>query len=209
MNEFANLFAGNACGLLDAGNGYEVQLYVAGESGKVREAFELDQDDAAGSLFDIPMCCQTFFGRLWKQIALQGGDLFATLLRRAPSKDGRLVIPWSCNAAAMYFGGGLCWHFPCSLDCEATRVTIDARRRALLSIDSDLATRLVAIQNRAFLWSPETGYGLLPEGPIDEIQLDTILWSGSAPATSRAQGVLSWLDEHRVEGWRLILPYES
>jgi hypothetical protein len=124
LAEFSNLFNGDVCSILDARQGHEALLYVASNGEKVREVFEHDLDDAAGSLFGIPPCCQTFFRRSWSKARVAGGDLFAILLERALSENGKVRIPSACNAAAMYFGGGLCWHFPCALDCRATLATV-------------------------------------------------------------------------------------
>jgi hypothetical protein len=205
---FSNLFNGDVCSILDAGQGYEALLYVASNGEKVREVFEHDQDDAAGSLFGIPPCCQTFFRRSWSRARIEGGDLFAMLLAKAVSENGQIHIPWACNAAAMYFGGGLCWHFPCALECRATVAVVEARLRALGALDPTLSSQLVAAQRRGFLWSPSRGYGLVPQGPLDSVQVGAIQWSGVVPDIPPEKTVQSWLGEHSAEGWRLVIPIE-
>lgn len=209
LSEFSNLFNGDVCGILDARQGHEALLYVASNGEKVREVFEHDLDDAAGSLFGIPPCCQTFFRRSWSKTRVAGGDLFAILLEGALSENGKIRIPSACNAAAMYFGGGLCWHFPCALDCRATLATVEARLRTLEALDPTLSARLLATQRRAFLWSPSHGYGLLPEASRDAVHGGGIQWSGAVPDTSPEISVRSWLGEHHAEGWRLVIPSES
>jgi hypothetical protein len=208
LAKFSNLFDGDVCPILDAGQGYEALLYVACDGERVREVFEHDQDDAAGSLFGIPACCQTFFRRSWTKVRMEGGDLFATLLQEALSESEQVRIPWGCNAAAMYFDGGLCWHFPCALDCRATQATVAARQRTLDALDPMLSGQLVAQQRRGFLWSRSHGYGLLPEGPLDIVQAGAIRWSGIVPDILAEETVESWLGEHHAEGWRLVIPDE-
>ena len=208
LAKFSNLFDGDVCTILDAGQGDEALLYVACNGAKVREVFEHDQDDAAGSLFGIPACCQTFFRRSWTKVRAEGGDLFAALLQKALSESKQVRIPWGCNAAAMYFDGGLCWHFPCALDCRATLATVAARQRTLDALDPTLSAQLVAQQHRAFLWSQSHGYGLLPEGSLDIVKAGAIRWSGVVPDILGEETVESWLGEHHAEGWRLVIPGE-
>jgi hypothetical protein len=38
----------------------------------------------------------------------------------------------------MYFGGGLCWHFPCKKDCDLTRKLIKKRIEILSNYPSSL-----------------------------------------------------------------------
>jgi hypothetical protein len=208
LAEFANLFT-DYCPILHGGQDHEALLYVAANGDKAREVFEHDQDDAAGSLFGIPPCCEAFFRRSWSRAAIRGGDLFATLLEEAVPAYGQVRIAWGCNVAAMYFGAGLCWHFPCSLDCSATVATVEARRRTLDAIDPTLSAQLVAIQRRGFLWSPSHGYGLLPEGAFNAAHAGEIRWSGLVPDIPAEQTVLSWLAKHPADGWRLVVPTEA
>jgi hypothetical protein len=209
LARFSNLFTSELCPILDADQDHEALLYVASSGEKAREAFEHDQDDSAGALFGIPSCCEDFFRRSWSPAVVGDGDLFAALLEKTPLQGTGVRIPWGCNVAAMYFDAGLCWHFPCALNCPATVATVEARLRTLNALDPTLAGQLVALQRRAFLWSPAHGYGLLPEGALDAARVGDIRWSGSMPGMPVERTVVSWLAENRAEEWRLVVPCDA
>ena len=50
----------------------------------------------------------------------------------------------------MYFGGGLTWHFPCSLWCLSTIEAINARFNILANIDAKFADQCRSFQEREF-----------------------------------------------------------
>ena len=42
-------------------------------------------------------------------------------------KKGKIIRELKYNPVPMYFGLGLCWHFPCNLNCIQTKKIIDER----------------------------------------------------------------------------------
>jgi hypothetical protein len=124
--------------LLDAGPDDDVHLYVSNDAMRALTAWRLDRTDEAGDLFGIPSCCARFFRDRWHESrTLRQGDVFESMLLKCC--EHKIVrMHWACNAAAMYFGRGICWHFPCSPDCPATISAIAERRRRLATIDQSL-----------------------------------------------------------------------
>jgi hypothetical protein len=176
---FFNRFV-SSCGLLDATSKHEALCYVAGSPELARKAWELDGDDAAGELFGIPACCRSFYWTQWPKVRRSGGDLFGALLVEHCS-DKNVVISWQCNAAAMYLGGGVCWHFPCSLHCSNTKAIIEDRLKYLVKLDARLARGLEILQRRSFLWSQARGYGFLPPSADANTRLTAVEWIGGSP----------------------------
>lgn len=198
LQRFSNTFA-SSCKVLDASPDHEVLCYVGSDRTLVRRAFDLDCDDAAEMCFEIPSCCNSFYRRTWESIRERGGDLFAFLLGDS-TNGSTFTIPWQCNAAAMYAGGGICWHFPCSLDCPATIDIVEQRMAELLKLDPLLAECLVALQKQAFFWSPTGGYGFLPLASIHDASISDVRWTGIPPAVhvDRAIDLLA-------NGWQLVI----
>lgn len=116
--------------ILDAESGEEVHLYVHPDAAFVRQAVILDLEDRAGDLFGIPDCCRNWYSREWSTARDTGGDLFAVMAKRA-ARHGHVTIAPECDASAMYRGGGLCWHFPCSPNCSETIRIVKSRRKLL------------------------------------------------------------------------------
>jgi hypothetical protein len=172
---FANSFAA-AVPLIGASPTDEVLAYVAKTKAEARLAFDLDQDDAAGELFQIPDCCSRFFAKNWEKVRSTHADLYSFHLRGAVGR--RIFMPWQCNAAAMYAGGGLCWHFPCSLDCDATKTLVTRRAAALAQVDAELLERLVHTQRLPFAWSAGAyGFG----STANVTSLSDLEWTTEAP----------------------------
>ena len=132
--------------------------------------------DKASEFFGIPSCCARFFHDHWDASrALSHGDLFETMLIRF-CPDEVVPVHWACNAAAMYFGHGLCWHFPCAPDCPATISAIAERRRRLAEIDQSLTHGLVDWMAIPFVWSRALGYGSLPADGNLSTPLESVVW---------------------------------
>ena len=131
-------------------------LYLADTVEKVRCAAKLDRANLAGELFGIPECCRAFFACHWDIVREAGADLFAYLLKTYA--NWKIEANRETNAAAMYFGAGLCWHFPCSLTCNATKSLIKRRVERLSSLAPQLATDLMALHRGVLLWSSKSGY---------------------------------------------------
>jgi len=158
---FANTFE-SAGDIRSADDSSEVLCYVNQDIGDARAAAELDSSGAAGDYFGIPRCCQAHFSANWESARQRGGDLFASLVLPLASEHA-VALPWQCNAAAMYFGGGLCWHFPCSVDCPETIAMVDRRAQELEALDTNLARHLIEVQRRPFFLSTDGRYGTKPD----------------------------------------------
>jgi hypothetical protein len=128
--------------------------YVGADAEKVRQAAQADESDQAGALLDIPECCRAFFAAHWDEAREHyEGDLASWLAQH--DADG--APRWQCNPFAMYFDGGLTWHFPCSWRCAATVEVIDRRLAALRAIAPELAEALERLQRTPTLFSPNAG----------------------------------------------------
>ncbi|MBM3396688.1 MAG: hypothetical protein FJY37_19080, partial [Betaproteobacteria bacterium] len=200
LRRFSNTFR-SSCKLIDAGPEHEVLCYVGKDRAVVREAFDLDLDDAAGSFFGIPLCCSQFYERTWSHVRGSGGDLFSELLKKSATSS-QINVSWPCNAAAMYAGGGLCWHFPCSVDCQATQELVNQRFVDLVNLDCSLAERLMALQKSAFFWSPSGGYGFPSEGRAEAARLIDVTWTGVPPAATVERAI-----DLLAHGWHLVTPH--
>lgn len=145
-----------------------VHLYVARTGHEARLCAVEDEEDAAGERLGIPPCCASAFPAVWQE-ALErwNGDLAAVLLDHMPSDHGPLRIPAHANPVAGYFGGGLCWHLPCGFGCDPTRALVERRIALLRDTDTPLLRRLLAIQERPFLWVPGQAYALAPASASD------------------------------------------
>jgi len=88
-------------------------------------------------------------------------------------------IPWQLNSFAMYWGGGLTWHFPCSLNCERTISLINRRLDTLGKINTSLCDELLYIQQLPILLTDKRGMGLL-EKNVKKISLDNIRWDSQS-----------------------------
>jgi hypothetical protein len=140
IGRFSNL-SSEAEHVLDADSKSEVHLYLHSDDSFARQAALLDREDQAGELLGIPICCREWFSREWPAEREVGGDLFRVMVRQA-ARDGGVIVASECDASAMYRGGGLCWHFPCSPACPETIRIVRARRDRLAESDLDLLTEL-------------------------------------------------------------------
>ena len=140
LNGFSNV-SSDSKHILDAEPGSEVHLYLHPDATIARKAAMLDGKDEAGELFEIPNCCRDWYARAWPDTRTAGGDLFATMVRRAAT-NGRVTVASECDASAMYRGGGLCWHFPCSPNCTETVRISRNRRRLFEESDPNLLREL-------------------------------------------------------------------
>ena len=151
LNGFSNV-SGAERPVLEAGSEDEVHLYVSHDAALARAAAYLDGRGQAGEVLGIPECCRRWFNERWDDCRKRGGDLFADMVREY-QRAGRLTVARECDASSMFRGGGLCWHFPCTPNCEATVASIRARRTALNAIDPELV-------------------GLLQSASVDHLWLD-------------------------------------
>lgn len=196
---FSNTFA-HTRHLLDASEEWEVLCYLGHNGIAAREALDLDVKNAAGTLFGIPDCCEAAFHAGWSKAVEDGGDLFARQLRATTDKV--IKFSWENNFASLYFGAGLCWHFPCSLDCAKSAETVALRREQLNDVCPTLCDEMTALQKRPFVWSADGRYGLLPVGGSLETKLSDVRWSFDPPMFEQ-KTVSALLDGG---DWRLAHP---
>lgn len=172
LDGFSNV-AGAERSILDVHPEDEIHLYISHDAALAREAAALDQHGQAGTLLGIPECCRRRFAERWEECRRRGGDLFCDMVREY-QVAGHLIVARECDASAMFRGGGLCWHFPCSPMCPATVEVVRARERALGVIDCALMEALrVAHVDRLWLDSRGRYRKTAPQGEVHElIQID-------------------------------------
>lgn len=137
---------------------FDVNAYFGGDLADQALLSVLDQLDSAGRYFGIPSCCRAYFAASWgAACGDHDGDMAFQLLSSQPQwTQGRSIhIPWQCNPYGMYFGGGLTWHFPCSLSCAATIAIANERFRRLSEIDATFARECRGFQERPFMLLPD------------------------------------------------------
>ena len=156
LSGFSNL-SGPASHVLDASSDSEVYLYLHQNPAIARQAAILDLTDEAGELLGIPACCRRWFQQNWPVAKSYGGDAFALMLRQA-AKVGEVHMVPECDASAMYRGGGLCWHFPCSPVCTETVALVTQRRVYLQGSNPLLLAELEAAYRRTFSLLEQGGY---------------------------------------------------
>jgi hypothetical protein len=158
LGHFSNV-EGRALELIDpAATEAGIYAYIGHTPAEALSTFLHDQMGKAGKLFGIPECCEEAFSQRWGEArASHMGDVFGQSLSRL--SHALIRAPWETNVAAMYFGVGLCWHFPCAFDCRATIEAVRTRHQILQGLDPQLARRLSLGQRRPIIWSPNIGYG--------------------------------------------------
>lgn len=120
-----------------------IDVYIAVDWRSAAICWALDQRDKAGELLGIPECCRRWFADNWAVCAEElEGDLAYYCLKS--QLTGELVsIPAATNPYAVYLGGSLLSHFPCSPWCKATMAVAEQRRLALSSIAPGLLERVL------------------------------------------------------------------
>lgn len=113
----------------------------------------MDSLNAAGEFLGIPECCRELFRTSWDDIRERAaGDMAFDLFSRASGgkMEGELRVAWQCNPYGMYRGGGLLWHFPCSVDCSQTIALVNDRLDLLKVVDPDLSAECRNYQTSSF-----------------------------------------------------------
>ena len=177
LNQFSNIISGTVSYFSNEDSKADAFVYVAQEPKQLRDAFDLDFENKSGSHFEIPDCCQEFFKNNWDEAQqIRNGDLASMLIAGTLNNNECFVeLPWQLNAFAMYWSGGLTWHFPCSLDCKKTVSLINSRLRILQRINRSLCDELIRIQKLPLLWTAGKGMGLL-ENNFEDNQSENIHW---------------------------------
>lgn len=137
---------------------FDVYAYFGGDLADQALLSVLDQLGAAGKYLGIPPCCRAYFSETWEVACREDdGDLAFRLMSSQPQwkNERKIDIAWQCNPYGMYFGGGLTWHFPCSLSCAATIDMIDMRFDRLSDIDAAFADECRSFQERSFTLLPD------------------------------------------------------
>jgi len=103
-----------------------IHIYFSHNQKDLLSAFFLDKKDKCAPLFKTPKCCENYFNKNWNSaVKKYGGDMTKYYFRNI--KKGEIIRELKYNPVPMYFGLGLCWHFPCNLDCIQTKKIIDER----------------------------------------------------------------------------------
>lgn len=120
-----------------------IDVYIAVDWRSAAICWALDRRDKAGELLGIPECCRRWFEDNWEVCAEElEGDLAYYCLKS--QLTGKLVnIPAATNPYAVYLGGSLLSHFPCSPFCTATMAVVEQRRLALSNIAPGLLERVI------------------------------------------------------------------
>jgi len=156
LDDFSNVALGRMA-LSDVAPEDELYLFVSADPNLARACALHDIKDEASGFYGIPECCRDWFLAEWQDGMRDGGDLFARMIR-AFATNGQIVVAKECDASAMYRGGGLCWHFPCSPFCTRTIQAIRERRRYLALNDGALLFELEQAYRPQIALLPTGGY---------------------------------------------------
>lgn len=113
----------------------------------------MDNLNGAGRYLGIPECCRDHFRATWDSVRDKAaGDMAFDLLSRGAGGKiaGKLEVAWQCNPYGMYRGGGLLWHFPCSVTCSHTIELVNGRFDLLNEVDQDFAAECKRYQTSTF-----------------------------------------------------------
>jgi hypothetical protein len=128
---------------------------------EARHTDETGNDNRFGEMLGIPVCCRSHFSSNKGKFGSEQNDPTRYIKRKGD------VIPW-CSHFPMYFGYGLFSHFPCSVNCAATK-KIAIRNEALIRNTSpELADTFVRYQFQNYLYSEYDGifaFGDIQESP--------------------------------------------
>ena len=132
-----------------------IDIYVAVDWRSAAICWALDRRDKAGELLGIPECCRRWFAENWALCAQHlAGDLAYCSLK-CQLTSGIVTIPAITNPYAVYLGGSLLSHFPCSPLCNATMLAANQRRSALSGIAPELLERVLQRHERQ-IWVSES-----------------------------------------------------
>lgn len=131
-----------------------------------RNAGKVDHE-VIGELLGFPPCCAKFFVEEWAngffdpvwQSAVKGNGV--TVGDRTLEVEGNVFT----NQMLRYFGFRITSHFPCSLNCEATKEVGEVWLDVMKKMDADLADLLVEILEMPLVWSCLHGIAIV-ETPI-------------------------------------------
>jgi len=120
-----------------------IDIYISVDWRAAAICWALDRQDKAGELLGIPECCRRWFAANWEVCVKElEGDLAYCCLKGLLI-GGMVSIPSATNPYAIYLGGSLLSHFPCSPLCGATMAAAEQRRLALSGVASGLLERVL------------------------------------------------------------------
>ena len=120
------------------------------ELSEARHADETGNDDSFGYSLGIPECCRSHFSLQKEGFSSEQNDPTQFI-----KQEGE-VVPW-CSHFPMYFGYGLFSHFPCSVDCAATKKLAMRNEKLLRDASPELADTFVRYQFLNYLYSEYDG----------------------------------------------------
>lgn len=132
-----------------------------------RNAGKVDHE-IIGELLGFPPCCaknfvdkwaEGFFDPVWQSAI--GTKTSRVVKDRVVEVEGHIHT----NQMLRYFGFRTTSHFPCSLDCEATKEVGEVWLDVMKKMDADLADLLVEILEMPLIWSCLHGIAIV-ETPI-------------------------------------------
>jgi hypothetical protein len=158
LGSFSNLAVRSpieANAILGLGPDQTIEIYIAVDWRAAAICSALDRRDKAGELLGIPECCRRWFAANWSACVQEiEGDLAYCCLR-GELKDTSVNIPAATNPYAVYLGGSLLSHFPCSPRCEATMGVARERELALYRVAPELLERVSERHGRQ-IWVAES-----------------------------------------------------
>ena len=160
LSGFSNISA-KGDRIRDLSGDWDVYAYFGGSSAEQALLSVLDQLDLGGSALGIPSCCREYFSKVWPLACRdQDGDVayFSLSSPDFAGASGEIDMAWQCNPYGMYAGGGLLWHFPCSLRCHSTIEVVTKRYELLASIDGGFAEDCRRFQQIPVLVRPDRSF---------------------------------------------------
>jgi hypothetical protein len=104
-----------------------------------RFAEEVIGDEAFGKLLQIPSCCRNFYSDRQDRSSSEEIDYLWEVVETVPNHE---LAPLGANILGQYFDRCLLSHFPCSLQCEASRKESLRRSEILSKVAPELVAHL-------------------------------------------------------------------
>jgi hypothetical protein len=117
-----------------------------------------------GQLLGYPGCCvQTFLARWPEARDRYQGDVARALLAEHGMCPWAGSFHWGVNVFARYLNFALISHFPCTLDCRATRLLAEEQLAALATFEPEVSQRLQTVLSAPLLFTKDAGVFVFPE----------------------------------------------
>jgi len=119
-------------------------------------------DDFLGRLLGYPMCCVQAFQARWPTAERDHqGDLAPMLLDAEGPHD------WALNPLGRYFGAEYLAHFPCTLQCEASKAQARRQSEALQLFEPATFGAMRSTLARPYLYTDAEGIFCFDEATLD------------------------------------------